>query len=254
MGKLQDKVAIITGATGGIGSAAATLFSREGALLVLADRDENQLREVAATCDPDRTCWVVADNRDVESLAYVVETATYEFGRLQVVFANAGLEGKMRPFLEIPLEAYDEVWDVNVRGTIALLQRAVPAMLTTGGSIVITGSMASVLSIPGISPYAVSKTALLGLVRTLAIELGASGIRVNLLAPGGIDNRMLHSLMDQLSSGRVEAMRPSLTDLVPMKRFGTSEEMAKAALFLASDDSSYCSGTVLLADGGFSAG
>lgn len=250
MARLLDRVAIITGASGGVGSATAKLFSREGAKLVLSGRNVERLHAVAATCDPERTIVVPSDNRDPDSLVQLVRATIDAYGALHVVIANAGIEGVMRPFLTIPLEAFDEMWQVNARGTVPLLQASLPWMMRArAGSIVVIGSMASVMSMPGIAAYAMTKTALLGLVRTLALEFARHKIRVNMVAPGGIENQMLDSVVAQLGMAQND-----LTSRIPMRRMATNEEVANLALFFAGDESSYCTGTCLVADGGYQAG
>jgi NAD(P)-dependent dehydrogenase (short-subunit alcohol dehydrogenase family) len=250
MDRLRERVTIITGAAGQVGSAAARLFSREGAKLVISDLDADALAPVLAACDATRTIAVPSDNRDVASLQQLVKVSVEHFGALHVVLANAGIEGPMRPFLTIPIDAFDTLWTTNARGTAALLQAAIPRMIRSkGGSIVVTGSMASVMSMPGIAPYAMSKAALVGLVRTVALEFATHKIRANLIAPGGIEGRMLDSLIEQ-----VGMQREDMLDRIPLRRFATCEEVAKLALFLASDESSYCTGAVIAADGGYLAG
>lgn len=252
MGKLDQKVIIITGATGGVGSAAAALFSREGARLILTGRDESRLREAASACDPERTRTIVSDNADVDSLAAVVALSVESFGGLDGVFANAGHEGKVAPLVEYSIEDFDAIWHANVRGPYALLRYAVPHMLARGGgSVVVTSSTGALGGVPGMTAYGASKAALLGLVRTAAIELGSAGIRINALVPGAIDNRMSRSVLSQMvPPEHFEAAAAQMQATIPLRRSGTNEEAAKAALFLISADSSYCTGATLIVDGG----
>lgn len=255
MAKLEGKTVIITGASGGIGTATAALFSREGARLVLTGRDEARLHQAANACDPERTRCIVADATEPADAARVVGLARTTFGDLHVLFANAGVEGAVAPLVSLSLDDFDQVWRTNVRGTIAMMQQAIPLMVASGGgSIVVTCSTASLVGFPGIATYAASKAALLGVVRTAALELAGQGVRVNAIAPGGVENRMMYSLAEQAAPGHRDVMLDQYTASLPMGRLGTNEEMAKLALFLASDDSSYCTGSTFVADGGQVAG
>jgi 3alpha(or 20beta)-hydroxysteroid dehydrogenase len=252
MGKLDNKVVIVTGATGGIGSAAAALFSKEGAKLILTGRDETRLREAAGACDPERTRAIVSDNSDPASLDRVVALAVDTFGGLDAAFLNAGNSGKVAPFTEFTLEDFDDVFRMNVRGTFAMMQKVVPAISARGGgSIVVTSSTSALVAVPCCGVYGATKAALIGLVRSAAVELTAINIRVNALVPGGVDNEMIrHFIGEMVPAEHVEPALAQGAAGVPMKRWGKNEELAKAALFLVSDDSSYSTGSVLVADGG----
>jgi NAD(P)-dependent dehydrogenase (short-subunit alcohol dehydrogenase family) len=251
VGKLDRKTIIITGASGGIGAATAALFSHEGACLVLTGRNDERLRQAAAACDPERTRCIVADAIDPDSPARVVGFAREMFGNLHGLFVNAGIEGPVVPLVSLSLHDFDVVWATNVRSTIALMQHAIPLIITSGGgSIVVTCSTSSFVGAERLIAYATSKAALLGVVRTAALELGKSGVRVNAIAPGGIANRMMYALAEQATPGPAEAAIEQFTATLPLGRLGTNEEIAKLALFLASDDSSYCTGSTFVADGG----
>lgn len=254
MGKLTDKVVIITGASGGIGTAAAALFSREGAKLVLVGRDEARLRKAAEGCDPARTRTVVADAAKDGDGARFVDAAVEAFGGVDVLFANAGHEGKVAPIAQLDVAVVDELHAVNVRGTFLALQKVVPIMTARGGgSIVVTSSTAAIASFPGSAAYSMSKAALLALVRTAAVELAPANIRVNALVPGGVDNRMMGSFAEQMAPGHAQALLTQYQAMIPARRVATNDEIARAALFLASDDASYFHGASLVADGGSTA-
>lgn len=251
MGKLEDKVTIITGASGGIGAASAALFSREGAKLVLVGRDEERLAQAASACDPARTRTVVADVSRPADVQRFVDAAVREFGGVDVLFANAGSEGKLAPIAQMDLDWFDEVQATNVRGTFVAMQKVLPIMIERGGgSVVVTSSTAAIAGYPGGAAYAASKAALLALVRTAASEVASAGVRVNALVPGGVDNRMLRSFSEMMAPGHGEALRAQYAQMIPARRVATNEEMARAALFLASDDASYLHGASLVADGG----
>jgi NAD(P)-dependent dehydrogenase (short-subunit alcohol dehydrogenase family) len=252
MGKLDNKVIIITGATGGVGTAAAALFSKEGAKLVLTGRDEARLREAASACDPERTRTIVSDNSDPASLDRVVALATEAFGGLDGAFLNAGNSGKVAPFTQISLEDFDELFNMNVRGTFAMMQKVVAPMTARGGgSIVVTSSTSALVAVPCCSVYGATKSALIGLARSVAVELCAVNIRVNVVLPGGIDNKMIRGFLEQMvPPEQIEPMLAQGAAAVPLKRWARNDEPAKAALFLLSDDASYSIGSVLVADGG----
>lgn len=192
----------------------------------------------------------IADETHVD--AAVTETVK-RFGRLDVLVANAGCEGSVKPLLELSAEEFAEVQRINVVGTFLCLKRAAQEMIRTGGgSIVATGSVASVVGVPGLGAYAASKHAIAGLVKVAALELAAFGIRVNAVAPAPIDNEMMRSIESQVAPPEAqEQAKASFAALNAMKRYGLNEEVANAILFLASSESSFVNGVVLPVDGGF---
>ncbi|HJL17172.1 MAG TPA: SDR family oxidoreductase [Sandaracinaceae bacterium LLY-WYZ-13_1] len=254
MGKLDGKVAVVTGGAGGIGQATAALFVKEGASVTLVDREEEALGEAAEAIGGDRVATVAADVSKEEDTARYVKETVDRFGGLDILFANAGTEGHVGPLVDVPLEAFDQVLAVNVRGPFLGIRMATPHLVERGGgSIIVTSSVAGLVGAAGLAPYCTSKHAVLGLVKTAAIELAPSGIRVNALNPGPIDNRMMESIEKQASPEHPEQVRQGYSGMVPMGRYGTNDEMARLALFLASDDSAYCTGNRFVADGGFTA-
>jgi NAD(P)-dependent dehydrogenase (short-subunit alcohol dehydrogenase family) len=254
MQKLSGRSAIITGAAGGIGFSTAKLFLAEGASVVLVDRDAEALARCAAELDPARVAHVAADVSQPGDVARYVALAVERFGRIDVLFANAGIEGAVMPITEYPVDAFDRVLAVNLRGPFLAIQQAAPIMTKSGGgSIIVTSSVAGLIGSSGLSAYVTSKHGVIGLVRTAAVELAKSKIRVNALNPGPIENRMMRSIEEQASPGHAEAVKQGFTAMVPLGRYGTNEEMARLALFLASNDSAYCTGAVFVADGGFTA-
>lgn len=253
MAKLDGKVCIVTGAAGGIGSAAAKLFVLQGARVLLVDRDDARLAAIASELGA-KASYVSADVSRVEDTQRYVQAAVERFGHLDVLFANAGVEGKVAPIAELAPEAFDHVFAVNVRGVFLGIKYAIPHIAKRGGgSIVITASIAGLIGSPGLAAYVTSKHALLGLMRTAAIETAAQGIRVNTINPGPIDNRMMRGIEGQLAPGHESEVQRGFAGQVPLARYGTNEEIARLALFLASDDASYCTGGVFVADGGFTA-
>jgi len=252
MGELDDKVAIITGGSGGIGAAAGRLFARQGASVLLVDLDEGALKAAVASAESPRVSYCVADVSDEAQTQQYVDTAVERYGGIDVLFANAGIEGKHALLPSITLEDFDRVLRVNVRGPFLGLRAVMPRMAARGGgSIIVTSSVAGLVGYAGLSPYATSKHALVGLMRTAALEGASLGIRVNSIHPGPIANRMMDSIEHQIDPADPAAAKKGFESLVPLGRYGTNEEIAKLALFLASDDSAYCTGSTFVADGGF---
>jgi 3alpha(or 20beta)-hydroxysteroid dehydrogenase len=249
--RLDGKVAIITGATGGIGQATAALFLELGAKVMLVDRDAGN-RSDAGSKLGEACATAIAESTDEKEVAGVVDATVATFGSLNILVANAGIEGALAPLEQLSVEEFDRVLRVNVTGTWLAMKHAAPAMRAAGGgAIVATASVAGAIGFPGMAPYAASKHAVAGLVKTAAIELAPANIRVNAVAPGPIDNRMMQSLADQLGDGDPAAFRTFVESRVPMARYGRNEEIAQLIAFLASDAASYCTGGLYLADGGY---
>lgn len=252
MGKLDGKVAIVTGGSGGIGLATARLFLEEGASVMIADVDESGLAEARRSIDSSRLETRVADVSVPADAKALVAATVERFGGVDVYIANAGIEGKVMPVTGYPVEDFDRVLAVNVRGAFLAIQTAAPVMAQGGGgSIVVTSSIAGLVGAAGLAPYCASKHAVIGLVKSAAAELAPAKIRVNTLNPGPIDNRMMSSIEEQASPEQPSAVHAQFESRVPLGRYGTNEEMAKIALFLASDDSSYCTGASFVGDGGY---
>ena len=251
MGKLEGKIAIITGAARGIGAAAARLFAGEGAKVMLADILAEPLQALAAPLG-DRAAFTLTDVTDEASVKKLVDDTLARFGRVDVALLNAGIEGQVKSIAEYPAEVFDKVIAVNVRGVWLGLKYVMPAMDATGGSIVITSSTSGIRATPNMSAYTASKHAVIGLMRSAAIEGASRHIRVNTVNPAPIDTPMMTAIETMRGvAGRND--RP-LARATPLGRYGTPEEVAKLMLFLASDDSSFCTGGVYMVDGGVSAG
>lgn len=254
MARLDGKTAIITGAAGGIGAATARLFLEEGANVTLVDLEEQALHAVAQPFDSARVLTIAADVSNPEDVDRYVGATVARFGRLDVLFANAGIEGRVCPLVDYPVADFDRVLAVNVRGVwLAIRAAARQFQKAPGGSIIATSSIAGLIGSPGLSAYVASKHAVIGMVKAAALELAALGVRVNSVNPGPIENRMMRSIETQAAPSAPEQVKQGFEGQVAMKRYGTNEEIAKLALFLASDDSSYCTGGVFVADGGFTA-
>ncbi|QDG49470.1 SDR family oxidoreductase [Persicimonas caeni] len=253
MARLDEKIAIITGAAGGIGAATAEKFLQEGAKVMLVDLDQDKLDETAASLDAgDRVATFAADVSDPEQVAGYVDACVEQFGGVDVLFANAGTEGKFAPLTQVDFEAFDRVQKVNVYGCWLGIKHAAPKIAERGGgSIIITSSVAGIVGSAGLGPYVTSKHAVVGLMKTAAQELAGVNIRVNTINPGPIANRMMESIEQQASPEAPEAVHEGFEQQVPMKRYGRNEEVANMALFLASDESTYSTGSQFVVDGGF---
>jgi NAD(P)-dependent dehydrogenase (short-subunit alcohol dehydrogenase family) len=260
MARLTGKIAVITGGAGGIGAATAKLFTDEGARVLLVDRHEAPLQRVVETLGPAVASYVVADVTQPDAVEHYVQTAVERYQGIDIYLANAGVEGVVQPIPDYPIDVFDEVMAVNVRGVWLGLKYVIPVMRTRGwGSIVITSSTAGIRGSVGLSPYTTSKHAVIGLMRTAALECARWHIRVNTVNPAPIETRMMRSLEEMRTSAShgnatVEQTKETIAARLPLKRYGTPEEVGRLMLFLASEESSFCTGGVYMVDGGTSAG
>ena len=254
MAKLEGKVAVITGGAGGIGLATARLFVAEGARVVLVDLHAEPLDAAVAALGEARASAFVADVSDPAQVEAYVRATVERHGRIDVFFNNAGIEGSVHSIVDYPLEDYERVMAVNVRGVWLGMKHVIPVMAQGGGgSIVITSSLGGLKGMPKLSPYIAAKHAVVGIMRSAALECAPLNIRVNTINPSPIATRMIASLEQQWAPGAPERMKARFEAGVPLHRYGTPEEVAQLVLFLASDDSSYCTGTTFPIDGGMSA-
>lgn len=248
---LDDKTCIITGGAGSLGLAAARLFLDEGANVALVDLSMRALEQAAGALPKDRTLLIAADvSRTMDAQSYISQTVE-RFGPIDVLFSNAGNFGAVAPIQHYPEDIFDHVLEVHVKGAFLAAKYAVPKM-REGGSIVITSSVAGMRGDPGVHAYITAKHAQIGLMRCLAKELASRRIRVNTIHPGPIDNTFqLH-----VEKGLGEAIGADGTAffdaMIPLGRHGTAEEVARSVLYLASDQSSFVTGTTLMVDGGMS--
>jgi NAD(P)-dependent dehydrogenase (short-subunit alcohol dehydrogenase family) len=238
MGKLQGKVAVITGGTTGIGLASAKLFVKEGAYVFITGRRQKELDEAVKAIGSNVT-GVQGDVAKLADLDRLYETIAKK-GRLDIVFANAGL-GEFAPLGSITEELFDKLFNINVKGTLFTVQKALP-LLNDGSSIILTGSVGSVKGTPAFWVYGATKAAIRNFVRAWTLELKDRRIRSNVLSPGPT----VTPLVDQQPPDAIARMVSS----IPMGRMADPNEIAKAALFLASDDSSFVTGIELFVDGG----
>ena len=254
MERLQGKVAIITGGAGGIGRAAGTLFAAEGANVLLVDIDEDALIEAVKAIGSNSVSYCVGDVSVAQDNLDMVACAEERYGGVDILLANAGIEGDVGPLVEYDEARFDQVMNINVKGPFLGLKASVPAMVKRGGgSIVITSSVAGVGGAPGIAPYSASKHAVVGLMRSAAKELAAVNVRVNTVNPSPVETRMMRSIETGFAPGDEEAVKAGMAQNIPMQRYAEPEDIAKVMLYLASDDSAWVTGSVNMADGGMTA-
>ena len=250
MGRLDGKAAIITGGEGSIGMATARAFVAEGASVFLAGIAEPELKSGAAELGGN-AAWAVTDATDSGQVKAAVDAALDRFGRLDVVIANAGISGAIAPIAEYPEDAFDQTLAVHVRGAFLLCKHAVPH-LATGASVIITSSVVGLMGAPHIAGYSTAKHAQVGLMRTLAAELAPRGIRVNTIHPGPVDNEFQHRIEVAATGDDRDKATTIFNQMIPLARHAAPTEIARAMLYLASDDSSFMTGTTLAVDGGMS--
>lgn len=255
MARLKDKVAMISGSTGGIGSSTARRFLDEGARIMLVGRSADKLADLVSQLDGgNRVQSFVAEAHDEAAVRESVAATIDAFGGLDILFANAGTEGKMQLLDQISYEDFNQVLQTNVIGVWLAIKHSAAALKQRGcGSIIVTSSIAGIVGMPMLGAYVTSKHAVCGLVKTAALELAGSNVRVNAIAPGPIDNRMIQSIEQQMAPGDAAGLREEFKGLIAMGRYGENSEVANLVLFLASDESSYITGSIFPIDGGFTA-
>lgn len=251
MKKLENKVAIITGGAGSIGETTAKLFLEEGAKVMLVDLNEEILKETIEKLNDQNVKYCVADvAKSIEVANYVNETVK-AYGKIDVFFNNAGIEGIVKPISDYPEEIFDKVIAVNVKGTWLGNKYVLPQM-NDGGSIIMTSSVAGINGSPNVSAYITSKHAVVGIMRATAVEAATRKIRVNTVHPSPVDNRMMRSLEEGFSAGHASEVKKNLEATIPLGRYAEPIEIAKLVVFLASDDSQFITGTTQVIDGGLS--
>jgi NAD(P)-dependent dehydrogenase (short-subunit alcohol dehydrogenase family) len=251
MKEFDGKVALVTGGGSGIGRATALAFAREGAQVVIGNRNVQRgeetvamIRDAGGTASFRRTDVVVA--ADVKAL---VDHAVTTYGRLDIAFNNAGIEGDPRPLAEQTEANFDAVMDINVKGVWLSMKYEIPRMLAQGGGAIVNcSSVAGVIGFPGIGIYAASKHAVIGLTKVAALEYSAQGIRINAVNPAVIDTEMVDRLADGMNM-----KKDDLTTFHPIGRIGRVEEVAEAVLWMCSNKASFVTGHSMIVDGGFTA-
>jgi NAD(P)-dependent dehydrogenase (short-subunit alcohol dehydrogenase family) len=249
MGRLEAKTCIVTGGAGSVGLASARLFLAEGARVMLVDQREAALAAAARSLASDRVVTMAADvSRDADAARYVAATVE-RFGKIDVLFSNAGNFGTIAPIESYPEDVFDAVYAVHVKGAFLAAKHAVPHM-NDGGSIVITCSVAGTRGDPGVYAYITAKHAQIGLMRCLAKELAPRRIRVNTIHPGPIDNQFQLVVEAGVGNALGRDGTEFFNAMIPLGRHGRPEEIANSVLYLASDQSSFVTGSLHMVDGG----
>lgn len=254
MGMVDGKVCVITGGGGSLGFASASLLLQEGARVMLVDNNQEYLTRAAKALNvsADFIGIVRADVSDTQETQKYINQTVAKWGKIDVLFSNAGICGVIKPITEFPEEVFDTVMAVNVRASFLACKYGLPQM-NDGGSIIITSSIMGVTADPNICAYTTSKHALIGLMRTVAKEVATRKIRVNVLAPGPIDNTFQTEIENRLSAVIGRNATEMIDQRIPLGRHAQAEEIARWVLFLASDQSSFSTGSVFMVDGGLNA-
>lgn len=252
---LANKTVVITGGSGSIGKSAAVKFLKEGANVVLVDLDQGALEATKKELSEEtRVLTVKGDVSSTKDTKNFVQKAKEIFGGIDVLFANAGIEGSVKPILDYDDDDFEKLMQVNVKGIFLSIKYAIPALKEAGGgSIIISSSVAGMQGTPNAVAYVTSKHALVGLMRTASKELAKDGIRVNTINPSPVDNRMMRSLEEGFAPGKAAEAKKAFEKSIPLGRYATPEEVADLVLFLASDQSKFITGTINPVDGGLTA-
>jgi len=246
--RLEGKVAIITGASSGIGAATGRLFAREGAWVVLATRRETELAHVVEeiTASGGKALAARTDVADGKSVEALVQRTLDTYGRLDLAFNNAGVEGGLKPLVEYSQEEFERVIAINLTGIFLCMKYKIPAMLTSGGgAIVNTSSTVGLIAWPGLAAYTASKHGMLGLTKTAALDYGAKGIRVNAIAPSTVRTERIAGII--AANPKIEE---GMRRAIPLGRIAELDEVAETVLWLCSDGASFINGVTLPVDGG----
>jgi NAD(P)-dependent dehydrogenase (short-subunit alcohol dehydrogenase family) len=251
--QMQGKVCVITGGAGSIGAAAAKLLLHEGAKIMLVDLSEPVLKKSAADLGGgDSLGWCAADVTKSDQVRNAISSTVSRFGKIDVLFSNAGNFGTVAPISDYPEDIFDSVIAVHVKGAFLTAKHGVPQM-NDGGSIIITSSIVGVKGDPGVYGYITAKHAQVGLMRVLAKELAARNIRVNTIHPGPVDNGFQLNVENNLTGVLGRDATQFFNDIIPLHRHVRPDEVARSVLYLASDASSFTTGSLLMVDGGLSA-
>jgi len=250
MPRLQNKVALVTGASSGIGRATAKLFAAEGAKVVVGARRESELAKLVAEIESagGKAAALAGDVRSEDYAKALVALAATRFGRLDIAFNNAGTIGEAGPSTGVSQAGWDDALAINLTGAFLGAKHQIAEMLKHGGgSVIFTSTFVGyTFAFPGVAAYAASKAGLIGLTQALAAEFGPKGVRVNAILPGAVDTDMYRAMNNTPES------QSFITNLHALKRVATPEELARSVLYLASDDAAFVTGTASLVDGGVS--
>lgn len=247
--RFEDKVVLITGGTGGIGEATAKLFLDEGAKVAIVGTSDEKLEKSKEKLGDVLT--IKADVSNEEDVKNYVDKTVEAYGKIDVFFNNAGIEGKVRPVQEQTVEDFQKVLNVNVIGVFLGLKYVMPVMKKNGGgSIINTSSVAGLMGSPGVMPYVASKHAVVGITKTAALEGAKDKVRVNSVHPSPVETRMMRSLEQGFNPEDAAGVKAAQEQLIPMGRYGEPDEIGKLVLFLGSDDSEFITGAQYIIDGG----
>jgi NAD(P)-dependent dehydrogenase (short-subunit alcohol dehydrogenase family) len=249
--RLAAKSALITGGSGSIGLATARAFVAEGANVFLLDLNGDALERAVAELGEERAAFAVADATDSAAVAAAVAATVERFGGLDIAFANAGVFGVVAPITDYPEDVFERVMRVNVMGPFLVAKHAL-AVMRPGGSLIINSSVVGLTSAIGIAGYATSKHAVIGLMRTASKEMAASGIRVNSIHPGPVDNAFQTAIEVEAVGAPAAEANAVFDDMIPLGRHADPAEIANVVVFLASDESTFMTGATVAADGGLS--
>lgn len=249
MNRLKDKVAIITGGAQGIGKATAKLFLDHGAKVMLVDIAEDEMKATVKELDSPNLSHCIADVSRSEDVQNYVSQTLSAFGKIDIFFNNAGIEGNVFPIPDYPEDIFDKITAVNIKGVWLGCQQVIPKM-NDGGSVIITSSVAGLKGFKGLGAYVASKHAEIGIMRTAALEFADRNVRVNSVHPGPVHTRMMRSIEKDLSADNPMEAQKGFEAIIPFERYAEAKEIAELVLFLASEESKYITGTTQVIDGG----
>ena len=254
MGRLEGKVAVITGGASGMGEATARLFVREGARVIIGDRQQEKGEAVASSIGAECR-FVACDVSNSEDVGGMVQAAVSAWGRLDVMYNNAGIGGGEGSIVDCTEEVWDRTIAVDLKGVWLGMKHSIPQMIASGGgSIISTASIAAIVGFPALGAYGAAKAGVTELTRVCAIEYAAHHIRANAILPGGILTPIIYDNPALQTPRDPEVVRQGLAVMQPIQRAGVPEDIANAALWLASDESSFVTGQSIIVDGGFTVG
>lgn len=256
MKRFDDKVVLITGGAQGIGLAAAKKYLEENGKVMLVDIDEEKLKEARDTLangSNERIDYVVADVSNEDDVKNAVKKTVEKYGSIDALLSNAGIEGDVKAINEYDQDAFDKIIDVNVKGTWYVLRHTMPEMeKRNGGSIVISSSVAGMRGMAGLAPYVTSKHAIVGMMKSAALEGAKKNIRVNTVNPSPVETRMMRSIESNMGDDK-DAAKDQFKQMIPMGRYAEPEEIADLMFFLTSDESKFITGGIHAIDGGMTA-
>jgi NAD(P)-dependent dehydrogenase (short-subunit alcohol dehydrogenase family) len=253
MSRLKDKVAIITGGAAGIGKKTAALFLDEGASVMLVDLNKERLETTLKELNSSKLAYFVADVSNPADVKHYTDATISRFGKINIFFNNAGIEGKSSSIEDYPNDIFDKVIAVNLKGVWYGCKYVIPRM-AEGGSVIITSSVAGLKGFKGLGAYVTSKHGIIGIMRVAALEFADRKIRVNTIHPGPVNTHMMRRIETDISPENSAEVQKGFEAIVPFGRYAEASEIANMVVYLASDESSYVNGSTYVIDGGLMAG